>query len=468
MTPEAEIRRRIGRRGPITFAEFMEVALYWPHGGYYARDGAGDETSPFGPAGDYYTSPMAHPAFGALLAVQLFQFWQMLDRPSPFHLIELGAGNGQLARDILTAAASLPDGFSDHLRYICLDRSRSRSVDRKAAGSPSGGPMAERLVSDGLPFRNLRGCILSNELLDAFPVHQVRQVGGELKEVYIALAAAPPANPGKAARVEGAPLPESMPDCMTETLPKTLVEVLAEPSTPALAARLQKLGIRLAEGQTAEINLGLDGWARDVAGALSAGFVVTIDYGRAARELYSPELRPRGTLTTYHRHVQTDAPLRHIGSQDITAQVDFTSLDRAGKAAGLATLGYCTQGRLLRNLGLDTLRRRITSTPLPASQAVANRAGLAALSNPDGLGGFKALVQGKGLPPSATDGAKIWGLADASEVRDGARDEVLELVRALPAPLVGDRHISLPEGWPGGGVQEFEFHDLWAGPFPTS
>ena len=125
---EAEIRRRIGQRGPITFAEFMDVALYWPHGGYYSRDGDhapdGDNTatSPFGPSGDYYTSPMAHPAFGSLLALQLYQFWLLLDRPEPFTVAEPGSGNGQLGRDILATAAGLPGGFPDALQYICLDR----------------------------------------------------------------------------------------------------------------------------------------------------------------------------------------------------------------------------------------------------------------------------------------------------------------------------------------------------------
>ena len=240
--------------------------------------------------------------------------------------------------------------------------------------------------------------------------------------------------------------------------PPTLVELACEPSDPGLAARLDGLGIELAEGQVAEINLGLDGWAETVADALDAGFVLTIDYGREARDLYSPELRPRGTLTTYYRHVQTEAPLRNIGRQDITAQVDFTSLELAGRAAGLTPLGCVTQREFLLSLGLDTLRRRVTSTPLPASQGVANRAGLAALSNPGGLGRFRTLVQAKGLPNGPVAADALWGL--------GASPECLDLVRVLPLPLLGDRHISLPEGWPRAGEAEFEMQDLWESPFP--
>lgn len=465
---EAEIRRRIHERGPITFAEFMEVALYWPRGGYYCGgSGAGDgrggtESLPFGPSGDYYTSPMAHPAFGALLAVQLYQFWLLLDRPNPFHVAELGSGNGQLSRDIIATSAHLPGNFSDCLVYLCLDRNPNPLPWRLEPVSSSGqavGSGATHLIADGTPLRNLRGCIISNELIDAFPVHQVRMDQGELKEVYIALdsASVPPSPLVTGAGGEGSSRREESGDEDVLLEGSSLVEILAEPSTPALAARLDGLGIALAEGQVAEINLGLEGWARSVAGSLDSGFVVTIDYGRAARELYSAELRPRGTLTTYYRHVQTDAPLRNIGGQDITCQVDFTSLDRAGSAAGLTYLGYTTQRRFLHNLGLDALRRRVTSTPLPASQGIANRAGLVALANPEGLGDFKALVQGKGLPPAASDGASLWGLSSSPEA--------LELVRSLPAPVLSDRHISLPQGWPSTGVQELEISDLWDNPF---
>ena len=302
MSVEAEIRRRIQAGGPITFAQFMDLALYWPSGGYYAG-AAPDAAVPWGPSGDYYTSPMTHPAFGALLALQLYQFWQLLGRPDPFYVVEPGAGNGLLCRDILTSAAALPAGFAPSLRYLCLDpRPVGVALER-------GVPGAQRLAARGMPLRGLRGCVLSNELLDAFPVHQVRQEGGQLREVYVALdEAAGPAG---------------------------WVTITGEPSTPALAARLRERGITLAEGQTAEINLGLDSWAAAVAEALAAGFVLTIDYGREAGELYDPDLRPRGTLTTYYRHVQTDAPLRRVGRQDITAQVDFTSVVNAGWRAGL-------------------------------------------------------------------------------------------------------------------------------------
>ncbi len=421
---EAEIRRRIIERGPIPFAEFMEVALYWPQGGYYSAARSTEE-SPFGPGGDYYTSPMTHPAFGALLSVQLYQFWLLLDRPNPFWVVEPGSGNGQLCRDILQAAQSLPNGFPDSLRYLCLDRSHQGAAPFHSQAVP--------IAADGVPLRNLQGCVISNELLDSFPVHQVRVEQGILREVYVAL---------------------ELGDLAGE---ERFVEWLGEPSNPKLEVRLGKLGIQLDEGQTAEFNLGLDSWASSIGSALSAGFVLTIDYGRRAGELYSAELRPRGTLVTYYRHTQTDSPLRHVGRQDITAQVDFTSVVNAGRSTGLEPLGYTVQGQFLRNLGFDQLRRRITSTPMPVDQAAGNRAGLLALTRTDGLGDFKVLVQGKGLSPGAPELPELWGFAQ--------RPEALDLVRELSLPLLSHRHMSLPQGWPQPAVQEFVLEDLMAGPF---
>ena len=407
MSPETEIRRRIRETGPIPFAEFMELALYWPAGGYYASRPAA--AAPFGPAGDYYTSPLAHPVFGALLAMQLYQGWQLLNCPNPFVVVELGAGNGLLSRDIAAAAAQLPNRFGDGLRYLCLDRCN-------AAGSPyeTAADGLARITAAGLPLRGMRGVILSNELLDAFPVHQVKMEGGQLREVYIAI------------DDSGA-----------------LTETLAAPSTPALAARLEELNISLAEGQTAEINLQLDAWAGEVAAALAAGFVLTIDYGRPAAELYDSQLRPRGTLTAYYRHTQTDAPLRHIGRQDLTAQVDFTAVVNAGRRAGLTPLSLATQGTFLRNFGLDSFRRRLAAMPLSRRDLAANQAGLAALANPGGMGTFKVLTQGKGIGQP-----DLWGFAPAAAAA--------ELAATMPVPLLTDKHIALPDGWPAAGAGEFE------------
>lgn len=412
MNAEYEVRRRIDERGKITFAEFMDVALYWPQGGYYTV------REPVGAQGDFYTSPAVHPAFGALLAVQLFQMWRQLGQPPTFSVLELGAGNGLLCRDITSYTSEISAEFSAALRYICLDRRRVESVE-------FGTPGTSRVLAERLPFKNFTGCIISNEYLDAFPVHQVVMVGGVLKEVYVGL--------------DG----------------QHLVELTGELSKPDLASRIDDLGIALAEWQTAEINLGLGQWSQDIAAILERGFVVTIDYGRAASDLYDSKERPRGTLVTYHQHVQTDSPLELVGSQDITAQVDFTSVARAGETAGLDTLGMVTQREFLANLHLDSLQARLRDHSISPRQMRANRAGLTDLARPGGLGDFKVLFQGKNVSSPV-----LWGLQDLPEAA--------ALVDGLPVPLLTDRHISLPDGqFPVGQTEsETEFEAFW--PFTDS
>ena len=412
MNAEYEIKRRIDELGKITFAEFMEVALYWPQGGYYA----GGE--PIGAQGDFYTSPAVHPAFGALLAVQLFQMWQHMGQPSTFTVLELGAGNGLLSRDITSYATELPSAFSAALRYVCLDRRRVNSVESVTAGT-------SRVLADGLPFKNLQGCIISNEYLDAFPVHQVVLTGDVLKEVYVGL--------------DG----------------QHMVELTGELSHPGLAERLEDLQLQLEPWQTVELNMELGQWSRNVADVLDRGFVLTIDYGRPAPDLYDPEQRHRGTLVTYHQHVQTDSPLTLIGQQDITAQVDFTSVAHAGETAGLDTLGMVTQHEFLTNLHLDKLqqhlRNHITNRGLTPRQIQANRAGITDLVRTKGLGNFKVLFQGKNV-----GSPNLWGLAGSPEAAD--------LVDSLPVPLLTESHLSLPDGRNFGGETEFEV--FW--PFPDT
>ena len=406
MTAEAEIRRRIAERGPITFAEFMDVALYHPGGGYYT---SGERV---GASGDFYTSPSVHPAFGALLAVQLFQMWELLGRPAPFTIAEAGAGNGLLCRDVAAAALGLPEGFAHNLRYVCLDR-------RGNGGNERGLPGVSRVAASGLPLRGITGCVLSNELLDAMPVHQLTVEQGRLREVYVTL--------------DG-----------DEFAMNT-----GEPSTPLLSQRLDSLDIELAEGQTAEVNLALDDWNQAASQSLGRGFVLTIDYGQPADELYSAEDRLQGTLTTFHRHLQTDRPLERVGQQDMSAQVDFTTLARAGAQAGLDLLGYTTQATLLHNLGLARLAQRLTAGS--PRQAQASRAGMRELAKPGGLGDFKVLAQGKN-----TGKPELWGFHASGKATD--------LTERMPTPLPTAEHLDLLTGRFPPAESEFEmaWDTLWS------
>ena len=196
-----------------------------------------------------------------------------------------------------------------------------------------------------------------------------------------------------------------------------------EPSTPALRRRLDSLGIELAEGQRAEVNLAMDSWLREASQALKKGYVVTIDYGREAAELYSHE-RFRGTLTTFYRHTQTDNPYVRIGRQDMTSQVDFTTLKRLGEGYGLTNLGYLTQGRFLSNLGLRRWIARLPALGLTQPQRDANRMGMLQLIRPGGMGDFKVLVQARAsrmpaVGPSTLSGVGRSGATTGPAAADG-------------------------------------------------
>jgi len=377
---EAEIRGRIARDGRMTFADFMELALYHPLDGYYSRKSVD-------PHADYYTSPAAHPAFGALIAVQLWGMWAAMDRPPRFHVLEVGAGSGLLGRDIVRYASHLPPAFLASLSYVALDRrpARRESAER-----------VHQVQATGLPFRGVVGCVLSNELVDSFPVHRFEIRGGEPRETYLSV------DDGR------------------------YVEVLDEPSTPLIARRLEGLAALPAEGHRGEVSLELTPWAEAVAAALDRGFAITIDYGHEADDLYSQE-RAQGTLQTFHRHTDGAGPYERIGTQDITAHVDFSALVAEGEAAGLRPLALTTQALFLRGLGFDRWRQRLGAEGLTQQERDANRMGMLDLVRLEGLGGFKVLVQEKGT-----------GITDADRLSPASD-------RELPLPLLGPDHLALME-----------------------
>ena len=429
-SPEGEIKRRIRMSNHITFAEFMGIALFWPKGGYYTGE------SPIGSTGDYYTSPSVHPVFGALIATQVFQIWDLMGRPESFHIIEAGAGNGLLARDILSSVHGLSTDFADAIRYVCLDYRSEQglegdvcigghglSVDRVAATMPT-----QPLIDDvdsisnySLPFSGVTGCIISNELLDAFPVHQVTVRQGRFQEIFISM-------------IDG-----------------RFVQTVGNPSSPNLFDRLRSHGVELKEGQVAEINLGIDRWASEIGSVLDTGYVITIDYGDTAKRLYSFQERPDGSLTTYYKHTQIDDPFQHIGSQDITAQVDFSAVVTSGKNNGLEYLGYTTQRKFLKNLGLDMWSRGLDRAGISVRDVQVNKAGMLDLVRVGGLGDFKVLLQGKNVPPG-----KLWGFDT-----DSSATGTVGAFTFNPVPLLSGDHIRILDGLYPRSETEFTLDELW-------
>ncbi|HET7169316.1 MAG TPA: SAM-dependent methyltransferase [Candidatus Limnocylindrales bacterium] len=356
------IRTEIRRDGPMPFARFMDLALYDPAGGYYrspeARPGRG---------GDFLTAPELDPIFGASLAVAVADVWDRLGRPDRFVVREHGSGDGALAEAILSAAGSMPLGVALRYQAVEVDPRRVERLRERLAAAG----LADHLESpDAGPFD---GVVLGNEILDALPVHRVRQRAGRLREVAVAVAA------------DG-----------------SLVETEIEPSSPALAARLVAEGITLVDGQTADICLALDDWIEAASAPLRRGLLLLIDYGAPASELYDPIRRRDGTLRAYVRHRVHDDPYRHVGRQDLTAHVDVTAVERAAASVGLTSLGSTTQAEALMGLGIEQRLRAIQADPTTTIERyTVLRSALMRLLDPAAMGRFVVMAFARDWPDDA-------------------------------------------------------------------
>jgi SAM-dependent MidA family methyltransferase len=388
------LRAEIEASGPITFARFMAIALTDPERGYYA-------TSDDRPTrtGDFLTAPELDPIFGATLARTVDEMWHAMKRPAGFVLREYGAGSGRLAIDLLEGLRAEGSELLEVLTYEPVDllpsrleRVRLRIVRAGFGRSVVDGPASPRPAA---------GCVIANEFLDALPVHRLILQDGRLREIYVGWA-----EPGSGERKNGA-LGESgdrddEPRNRDDEPGGRFVDVLGEPSTPALAERLAAEEISLADGQRAEVCLVLGDWAAEMSAAVQAGFAVILDYGRSATELYGPS-RPAGTLLAYAGHRAHDDPYIAIGRQDLTAHVDFSAVERAAASHGWRALGLTTQAEFLVGSGLsDALARRRADPSLSAADYLVLRASIGRLLDPAALGGFRVLVLGRDVPGDVT------------------------------------------------------------------
>lgn len=358
------IRAEIERDGPVTFARFMDLALYDPAGGYYRADAARP-----GRDGDFLTAPEVHPIFGAVLSRAVADAWDRLDQPLPFVLREFGAGDGTLAVAILDGLAHERPDLAAAIRYQPVEVEPARLTALAGRlGDAGHGAVLER---DSRPAA-IDGFILANEVLDALPVHRVVVHESDLREVMVDF--------------EG----------------DAFVDVEADPTTPALAARLVADGVTLAEGQRAEICLDIDPWIHDLAGGLRRGVALLIDYGYPATELYDPVRRPDGTLRAYLRHRVHDDPYLHVGRQDLTAHVDVSAVERAAAVAGLTHLGTTTQAEFLVGLGTASLLQAVQADPKTTIEDyLALRSALMRLLDPAAMGRFRVMAFGRDWPVGA-------------------------------------------------------------------
>lgn len=361
----------------ISFAEYMDLALYHQQYGYYAT-----APSKIGATGDFFTSPHLGADFGELIAEQLLQMWQLLRQPNPFTVVEMGAGQGLLAADVLNYLHRRSPELFKCLDYWIVERAPALIAEQRHQLKPlqEGGAQIRWSNFNEIAPESVTGCFFSNELVDALPVHQVIVESGRLQEVYVTL---------------------------TETASEgnLFTEVSGELSTPQLASYFDQIGIdltspRYPDRYQTEVNLAALDWMAQVAERLKQGYVLTIDYGYPSDRYYNP-VRTQGTLQCYYQHRHHSDPYRYVGQQDITAHVDFTALQKQGERCGLQTVGLTKQGLFLMALGLGdriaTLSQSDATDSKTIQEILFRRDALQRLVDPMGLGNFGVLLQSKGV-----------------------------------------------------------------------
>lgn len=366
----------------ITFAEYMDLVLYHPQYGYYCSG-----TVKIGSQGDFFTSPSLGSDFGELLAEQLVEMWSTLGYPVPFMLVEMGAGLGLLAADILQYLHDNYLDFFQVLEYTIIEQSEALIKNQQNL-------LKKWLAQDGkiswqswneISEKSIIGCVFSNEVVDAFPVHQIMLKKQKFKEIYI-----------------------------TNEKNK-LTEVVDEISTEKLKKYFELIKINLTsdiypDDYCTEVNLFALDWIETIANRLHRGYLLTIDYGYTAQRYYHPQ-RYKGTLQCYYQHHRHDNPYINIGYQDITTHVDFTALERQGELCGLQKLGFSQQGMFLMALGLGDRLSALSNGQYNFQQILQRRDALHQLIDPSGLGGFGVLVQTMGLTEAEKE-RSLQGLKD--------------------------------------------------------
>ena len=349
----------------ITFAEYMDLVLYHPQYGYYA-------TYPvnIGKQGDFLTSPHWGSDFGELLAEQFLQMWHIFQKPNNFTIVEMGAGQGILAEQILGYLKQKHLDFFQKIEYLIVEKSEVLKVQQNQMLQSYQVRWSDW---DKISHSSITGCFFSNELVDAFPVHKFRIEEREIREIYVSSN-----SQGK------------------------FVEITDKISTPEIAEYFNLVDIDLlsfvdVEGYQSEVNLQALDWIKIVSNKLLKGYLLTIDYGYQAVRYYNP-VRKEGTLQCYYQHHRNNDPYWNVGRQDITAHVDFTALEKQGNLSELEILGFTKQGLFLMALGLGNRLNELSNNQgFSVEEVFRRREALHSLIDPIGLGNFGVLVQGKSL-----------------------------------------------------------------------
>jgi SAM-dependent MidA family methyltransferase len=342
---------KIRNNGPISFHAFMEMALYYPSLGYYTspRDKIGTE-------GDYYTSSNLTSLFGVVIGRQIEEMWKISGKES-FNIIEYGAGTGKLCHDILDYLKKSPEFYSK-LQYCIIEKSPQLRQKEKTQ-------LHEKVnwydcISE---IPKSTSCILSNELVDNFAVHQV-VMEEELMEIFV-------------------------------DYQEGFIELL-RPAAKELRTYLDELGVLLPKGFRTEINLQAIQWIEEIASFLEKGYIMTIDYGYPTSGLYTKE-KSCGTIVCYHQHTINEGPYHDIGNQDITSHVNFSALCHWGLKNGLKCCGLTNYADFLLGLGFKELLRKSVSLDPDPVRAIRNEILLNHTLLMDMGTKFKVLIQSKGI-----------------------------------------------------------------------
>ena len=378
-----KIVEEISLNGPLTFARFMEVALYDEGHGYYMtpvieQDHPSKER--IGWNGDFYTTPELSPILAKTLVRQVLEIDAQLGLPAPFTFMEMGGGNGTFAADFLRHCQAIAPDFLNRLRYSLIERSPYLQSLQAAHIQKIMGTRTEshvRWVSsvDQLDTDSVTGVMFSNELVDAFPVHRVRLDNQHLQEVYVDY------KDGK------------------------FVERTGPLSSPKLDEYIHQHGVHLGEGQTSELHLPAEQWMGQVAKVLRRGIVITVDYGHTGSDYYAAE-RNNGTFLCYYRHAISTNPYHRVGEQDMTAHVNFSALATVGEERGLLPMGFTNLANWLMGLGVEEM----VGDQDPESKEIQ---ALSQLLRPHGMGTtFKVLVQQNGIESVSLRGLRYRAFFD--------------------------------------------------------
>lgn len=353
------LRERIRRDGPISFRDWMAAALYDERAGYYLRS----DLKRWGRAGDYRTSPERSPLFGATFALYFAKLYEEMGAPREWTIFEGGAGPGHFAQGVLETLRRDYTQIFSATRYV---------IDEVSEDSHERARLRLKEFAGRLEFRHLAeirapvscGVVFANELLDAFPVHRVIMLDGKLRELFVDLDEA-----------------------------EEFIFAEHELSTPELASYFARYSFELSEGQVTEVNLEIESWMKRAAEVFERGYIIIVDYGAEASDLYAAQHRREGTLRAFHRHSISDNALAQMGEQDLTTTVDWTNVRRIGEELGLQTLSLERQDKFLLRAGLLEQLERASAEAKSEAEALILRSSVRDLVLPGGMSeSFQVLV----------------------------------------------------------------------------